>query len=47
MTRRLTPDEAEALLIPDPVLETPAAAARERLLAEVAALPALPGVYRY
>lgn len=47
MTRRLTPDEAEALLIPDPVLETPAAAARERLLTEVAALPALPGVYRY
>jgi len=47
MTRRLTPDEAEALLIPDPVLETPAAAARERLLSEVAALPALPGVYRY
>ncbi|MEX8492836.1 GIY-YIG nuclease family protein, partial [Sphaerotilus sp.] len=47
MTRRLTPDEAEALLIADPALETPAAAARERLLAEVAALPALPGVYRY
>ena len=47
MTRRLTPDEAEALLIPEPALETPAAAARERLLTEVAALPALPGVYRY
>jgi excinuclease ABC subunit C len=47
MTRRLTPDEAEALLIPEPALETPAAAARERLLGEVAALPALPGVYRY
>ena len=47
MTRRLTPDEAEALLTPEPALETPAAAARERLLSEVAALPALPGVYRY
>jgi excinuclease ABC subunit C len=47
MTRRLTPDEAEALLIHEPALETPAAAARERLLTEVAALPALPGVYRY
>ncbi|URI07410.1 excinuclease ABC subunit UvrC [Aquincola tertiaricarbonis] len=43
-----SPVPAEAA-VPDPAPDTAAqaAAVRERLLAEVAALPALPGVYRY
>jgi len=49
------PDARVTTLLPEPVTESardsaaaaPSEAARERLLAEVAALPGLPGVYRY